>query len=147
MDDVYFNYCCWLYNAKYPRNVQFASMFFCSRLSIYLAKEYVYVRVNCGLYVRILAVFFYTGKNRVVKIVRFSSEIVLWIINHTMIYPNSAPFSRSIALCPIIWYWRWTYVTMRWAESSMSSYGEGENDLVLPVWMVGGLLETVATVE
>jgi hypothetical protein len=36
-----------------------------------------YVRVNCGLYVRILAVFFYTGKNRVVKIARFSSEMVL----------------------------------------------------------------------
>jgi hypothetical protein len=47
---------------------------------------------------------FYTGKNRVIKIAHSSSEMVLRITKHTMIYPNSAPFLEIIALHPAVRY-------------------------------------------
>jgi hypothetical protein len=45
---------------------------------------------------------FYTGKNRVVKILRFSSEMVLRTTKHIMIYPGSGPSSDVIVLRPAI---------------------------------------------
>jgi hypothetical protein len=41
---------------------------------------------------------FYTGKNRVVKIARSSSEMVLLTTKHTMISPGSGPSLEVIAL-------------------------------------------------
>jgi hypothetical protein len=77
---------------------------------------------------------FYTGKNRVVKIARTSSEMILWTTKHTMIYLGSVSSLKVIALHPVVWYWRWTEVIMRWTESLRSLHGEGENNLVpLPV--------------
>jgi hypothetical protein len=43
---------------------------------------------------------FCTSKNRVVKIVRSSSEVVLLTIKHTMIYPGSGPSMEVTALRP-----------------------------------------------
>jgi hypothetical protein len=43
-------------------------------------------------------VFFYTGKNMVVKIARSSFDMVLQTIKHTMIYPGSGLSSEVIAL-------------------------------------------------
>jgi hypothetical protein len=83
---------------------------------------------------------FCTGKNSVVKITCSNSEMVLQTTKRTMIYPGSSPFLEVVALCPAIWYWRWTEVTKVWAESLRSSRSEGGNDLVPPTWMVGGLL-------
>jgi hypothetical protein len=45
-----------------------------------------------------LSVFFCTGKNKVVKVVRSNSEIVLRTTMHTMIYPGSGPSLEVIAL-------------------------------------------------
>jgi hypothetical protein len=55
---------------------------------------------------------FCTSKNRVVKIARSSSEMILWTIEHAMIYPGSSLSLEVIVLHPAIWYWRWTMVTM-----------------------------------
>jgi hypothetical protein len=79
---------------------------------------------------------FFTDKNRVVKIARSSSEMVLRSTEHTMIYPGSGLFLEVIALRPAIWYWGWTGVTKGWAESSRSSRGEGENGSRTP-WLKG----------
>jgi hypothetical protein len=45
---------------------------------------------------------FYTGKNMVVKIMHFSSEVVLRSIEHTMIYPGSDLSFKLIALCSTV---------------------------------------------
>jgi hypothetical protein len=45
---------------------------------------------------------FYTGKNRVVKIVRSSSEMVLRTTKHTMINPSSGPSLEVIAIQPAV---------------------------------------------
>jgi hypothetical protein len=45
---------------------------------------------------------FYTGKNRVVKIARSNSEMVLRTIKHTMIYPSSGLSLEVIALRPVV---------------------------------------------
>jgi hypothetical protein len=45
---------------------------------------------------------FCTGKNRVVKIARSSSEMVLQTTKHTMIYPGSGPSLEVIALRPMV---------------------------------------------
>jgi hypothetical protein len=45
---------------------------------------------------------FCTGKNRVVKITRSSSEMVLQTTKHTMIYPDSGPSLEVIALRPMV---------------------------------------------
>jgi hypothetical protein len=47
---------------------------------------------------------FYTGKNRVVKIMHSSSEVVLRTIKHTMIYSSSGPSLEIIALRPAVLY-------------------------------------------
>jgi hypothetical protein len=47
-------------------------------------------------------IIFCTDKNRVVKIIRSSSEMVLRTIKHTMIYPCSCPFLNVIALHPAV---------------------------------------------
>jgi hypothetical protein len=83
---------------------------------------------------------FCIGKNKVVKIVHSSSEMVLRTTNHTIIYPSSDPSLEVIALCPTVWYWRWICVTKGWVESLRNSHDEGEMDLVSPTWRVGGLL-------
>jgi hypothetical protein len=75
---------------------------------------------------------FTPARYRVVKIACSCSEVVLWTTKHTMVYPGSSPSLEVIALRPTVWYWRWTVVTMGWAESSRSSWGEGGNDLVPP---------------
>jgi hypothetical protein len=49
-------------------------------------------------------VFFCTEKNRVVKIVHSSFEVVLRITEHTMIYPGSGPSFEVIPLCPAALY-------------------------------------------
>jgi hypothetical protein len=73
----------------------------------------------------------------VVKIVCSSSEVVLWTMKHTMIYPSLGPFSEVIALYSVVWYWRWTCVTKGWAESSRSSHGErGKWISYPPAWRV-----------
>jgi hypothetical protein len=74
--------------------------------------------------VRQLLVFFAPANYGVVKIARSSFEVVMWTMKHTMIYTGSCPSSEVIALYPVVWYWRWTYVTKGWAESSRSSRGE-----------------------
>jgi hypothetical protein len=78
-----------------------------------------------------LSVFFALARYRVLKITHFCSEVVLWTIKHTMVYPGAAPSLEVIDLCQAAWYWRWTMVTMGWAESSRSSQSEGGNDLVV----------------
>jgi hypothetical protein len=45
---------------------------------------------------------FYTGKNGVVKIACFSSEVVLRTTKHTMIYPGSGPSLEVIPLRPAV---------------------------------------------
>jgi hypothetical protein len=45
---------------------------------------------------------FCAGKNRVVKIARSSSEMVLQTTKHTMIYPGSGPSLEVIALRPMV---------------------------------------------
>jgi translation initiation factor 6 (eIF-6) len=45
---------------------------------------------------------FCTGKNRMVKIARSSSKMVLQTIKHTIIYPSSDPSSEVIALHPAV---------------------------------------------
>jgi hypothetical protein len=47
---------------------------------------------------------FYTGKNRVVKIMHSSSEVVLRTIKHTIIYSSSGPSLEIIALRPAVLY-------------------------------------------
>jgi hypothetical protein len=42
---------------------------------------------------------FFTGKNRVVKIMYFSSKLVLQTTKHTMIYPSAGLFLYVIAIC------------------------------------------------
>jgi hypothetical protein len=41
---------------------------------------------------------FCTSKNRMVKIAHFSSEMILQIIKHAMIYPGSGPSMEVIVL-------------------------------------------------
>jgi hypothetical protein len=45
---------------------------------------------------------FCTSKNRVVKILCSSSEVVLRTTKHTMIYPGSGPSLEVIALHPVV---------------------------------------------
>jgi hypothetical protein len=45
---------------------------------------------------------FCTDKNRVVKIVCFSSEMVLRTTKHIMLYLGSGPSLEVIAICPTI---------------------------------------------
>jgi hypothetical protein len=45
---------------------------------------------------------FCTGKNKVVKITRSSSEVVLQTIKQMMIYPSSGPFLEVIAIHPAV---------------------------------------------
>jgi hypothetical protein len=45
---------------------------------------------------------FRTGKNRMVKIVRSSFEMVLRTIKHTMIFSGSVPYLKVIALHPAV---------------------------------------------
>jgi hypothetical protein len=45
---------------------------------------------------------FCADKNRVVKIARSSSEMVLQTTKHTMIYPGSGPSLEVIALRPMV---------------------------------------------
>jgi hypothetical protein len=45
---------------------------------------------------------FCTGKNRVVKITHFSSDVVLQTIKHVIIYPGSGSSLEVIALRPAI---------------------------------------------
>jgi hypothetical protein len=52
--------------------------------------------------VRQLLVFFAPTRYRVVKIVCSSSDVILQIMKHTMIYPGSAPSSEVIALRPVV---------------------------------------------
>jgi hypothetical protein len=49
-----------------------------------------------------LLVFSAPANYGVVKIARFSSEVVLQTMKHTMIYPCFGPFSEIIALCPVV---------------------------------------------
>jgi hypothetical protein len=44
------------------------------------------------------------GKNRVVKITCSSSEVVLRTTKNTMIYPDSGPSLKVLALRPAVWY-------------------------------------------
>jgi hypothetical protein len=45
---------------------------------------------------------FCTDKNRVVKIMCSSSEMILQTTKHTMIYPGSGSSLEIIALCPTV---------------------------------------------
>jgi hypothetical protein len=47
---------------------------------------------------------FFTGKNKVVKIISSSSEVVLRTTKHTMIYPGLGPSLEVIAICPVVSY-------------------------------------------
>jgi hypothetical protein len=49
----------------------------------------------------ISVIVFCTDKNRVIKIVRFSFDRVLWTINHIMIYPDLVPFLKLIGRRPV----------------------------------------------
>jgi hypothetical protein len=48
--------------------------------------------------------FFAPTNYGVVKITHSSSEVVLQTMKHTMIYPDSCPFSEVIALRPVVQY-------------------------------------------
>jgi hypothetical protein len=54
---------------------------------------------------------FAPARYRVVKITRSSSEVVLWTIKHTMIYPDLGPTLEVIALHLAVQYRRWIGVT------------------------------------
>jgi hypothetical protein len=77
--------------------------------------------VDTYTYQQFLSVFSAPVKYRVVKIVRSSFEVVLWIRKHPMIYPDSSPSSEVIALRPASWYWRWTSV-IRGEQSAWEVY-------------------------
>jgi hypothetical protein len=77
-----------------------------------------------------LLVFFALASYRVVKIACSCSEVVLQTIKYTMVYPSSGPSLEVIALRQMIWYWRWTVVTVGWTEGSRSLLSEGGNVLV-----------------
>jgi hypothetical protein len=51
-----------------------------------------------------VGVFFAPTNYGVVKITHSSSEVVLRTMKHTMIYPDSCPFSEVIALHPVVQY-------------------------------------------
>jgi hypothetical protein len=53
-----------------------------------------------------LSVFFALVRYMVVKITCFSSEMVLQIMKHIVMYPTSGPSSEVIALQPVVWYRR-----------------------------------------
>jgi hypothetical protein len=46
--------------------------------------------------------FFVLANYEVIKIVRSSSDVVLQITEHTMIYPCSGPSLVAIALCSVV---------------------------------------------
>jgi hypothetical protein len=70
---------------------------------------------------------FMYGRNRVINIMYFDFEMVLWTIKYIIIYTDLDPSLEVIALRPAVWYWRWTCVTKRWVESLKSSCGERKN--------------------
>jgi hypothetical protein len=79
-----------------------------------------------------LSVFSASAKYRVVKFAHFSSEMILQTMKHTVIYPDSGPSLEVIALCPTVWYWRWTGLT--WGEQRAREVHvvNGKMDLVSP---------------
>jgi hypothetical protein len=90
-----------------------------------------------GIRVCYMSVFFTPTRYMAINTAYSYSEVVLRTTKYTMIYPDSGSFLEVIALRPAVWYWRWTKFTLRWAEISRSSRGEGENDLVPSVWRIG----------
>jgi hypothetical protein len=53
-----------------------------------------------------VSVIFALARYRLVKIVHSSSEVVLRTTKHMVIYPDSGPSSKVIALHPTVWYIR-----------------------------------------
>jgi hypothetical protein len=79
--------------------------------------------------VDLLLVFFAPARYRVVKIAHSSFEVVLRTTKH-MIYPGSGPSLEVIALCPAVWYWRWTCVTRDEQRAWEIHVVKGEMDLI-----------------
>jgi hypothetical protein len=59
-----------------------------------------------------LSLSFASARYSVVRIVCSCLEMVLQTTKYTTIYPGSGPSLEVIALPPVVWYWRWTMVTM-----------------------------------
>jgi hypothetical protein len=87
-----------------------------------------------------LLVFLAPARYRVVKITRSSSEMVLRTMKHIVIYPGLGTSLEVIALCPVVWYLRWTCVTRGEERAWEVHMVKGEMDLVTPAYRVGGLL-------